>query len=95
MRVFSSSRAGRSEQGLSLEKPAQIEQGSDGNSWVGFVTQESADAGIKHPRGNGKDRPVPELNDVTILGHTPKAPHELAVVTEKGMMPVANPNRRR
>src|ERR1700757_3851804 len=95
MRVFSSSRGGHGKQGLSIEKPAQVEQGRDGNAWAGFFAQETTGVSIEHPSRNGQNRAVPELDDVTFFGQTSKPSHHLALVIKKGMIPVAHSHRRR
>jgi hypothetical protein len=93
-RVFSSSRGSHGEQGLGFEKPAQIKQGGDGNAWAGFFAQETAGAGIEHPSRNGQGRAISELDDVTLFGQAPRPPHAVALMIEKGMMPVVNLHRR-
>ena len=95
MRVSSSSRGSHGEQGLDVEKPAQIEQGGDGNAWTGCVAQKTAGVAIEHPCWNGQNRAGLELDDETFFGEVPKPPHEVACVIEKRVMPVVNSHRRR
>jgi hypothetical protein len=90
LRDFSSSRGRRSEQGLSIEQPAQGEQGGDGNAWPGFCRQKTTGMGIEHPGRNGKQRAIRELDDLTLVPLAAKPPHEVTFPVEKAMMWIAN-----
>jgi hypothetical protein len=80
---------------LGIEKIPQAQQSGDGNAWLGFLAQEATGVGIEHPSRNGQDRPVRKLDDVTLLAPAAKPPYEMALVIEKGMMPVTDSHRRR
>jgi hypothetical protein len=95
MRDFSSSRGSYGKQGLSFEKPTHVEQGGDGDARSGFVTHETASIGIEHPGRDSQDRAILELNEVTVFGHAPKPPHDVAFAIGKGMMPITNAHRQR
>jgi hypothetical protein len=93
--VSSSSRTGGSDQGLGIQKRSQLLQGSDGDAGAGFIAQEAASVGIEHPGSNSQDGTVSELDDEALFGPATKAPHEMTLVIEKGMMAIANAHRRR
>jgi hypothetical protein len=94
-RVSSSSRRGRGEQGLGVQKHSQLEQGGDGDARAGFIAQEAARVGIEHPGRNGQEGAVRELDEEALFGLATKAAHEVALLIEKRMMAIANAYRRR
>jgi hypothetical protein len=59
---------------------------------VRFHAQTIARGGIQHPRRHGKKHAIAQLDDEAVFGASPKAPHDVTVMIEKWMMPVANPN---
>jgi len=60
-----------------------------------FHTQGIARGRIEHPRRNCQDESIVELNDVAILGTSPKPPHNVTFMGEERMMTVADSHWRR
>jgi hypothetical protein len=55
-----------------------------------FHVHGTAPSGIEHPRRNCEEQAIAELDEVTIFGVTPKAPHDMAFMVEERMMLVAD-----
>jgi hypothetical protein len=71
----------------------QIEQRSENNARMRFHGQSIARSTIQHPRRHRKEKTIAQLDDVTLLGMSSQATHDVAFLVEERMMPVADSHR--